>query len=205
MEEIFNKEIADQVIRFKGETRGIPIKQDGEYISATKGKDRLKKVEEELEKVGYPIKYSEIRAMDFYQAGYRALSLLAIKKVFNFKDEDIKKVCAFQPKTPLVVKLYMKYFYSIPKIIKKVQDMWDVYWTTGKMTFVEFNEKGKYAILRVEDFEMHSIWCRCVEGYFASISSIVLGKKEVSCTETVCPNREEKRGEYHEFLIKWAN
>jgi len=202
MPEILNKEITQEVMRLKGETRGLPIKQDGEYVSIMKGQEGVEKVEKELAESGYPIKYREIKNLNFYPAGFRALSLLAIKKVFSFENKDIRKVCAFQPKTPMVAKLFMRYFYSLPKIMKKVQDMWRTYWTTGEMDFVEFNEKERFALLRIRKFDMHPVWCTCMEGYFASLAGVVLGKKEVNCEESQCPSRGH---EYHEFLITWKD
>ena len=201
MEEILTKEIANKLMEIKGECRGFAVKQDGEYILKLKGKEGLDKVEKKLEKVGFPIKYSKIESMKFYPAGLRALSLLAIKETFDFNDEGIRKVCAFQPKTSLIVRLFAKYFYSIPKIMKKSQDMWKTYWNIGKLTFVEYNEKENYAILRIEDIDLHPVWCRCNEGYIASLTELVVGSgKNIKCRETKCPSKGDK---FHEFLIEY--
>ncbi len=200
MEEILTKELAEKLMAIKGEVRGFAVKQDGEYILKVKGEEGLEKVEKELGKIGFPIKYSEIKNMEFYPAGSRALSLLAIKKAFTSNDEEMRKVCAFQPKTPLIIKLFMKYFYSIPKIMKKSKTLWRTYWSIGKMNFVEYNEKGKYAILRIEDIDLHPVWCRCNEGYIASLAELVIGKKEIKCVETKCPSRGDR---FHEFLLTY--
>ena len=202
MEEILTKEIANKLMEIKGECRGFAIKQDGEYILEVKGKEGLDRVEEELERVGFPLKYSEIKSMKFYPAGLRALSLLAIKKTFNYNDEEIRKVCAFQPKTPLIIRLFAKYLYSIPRIMKKAQNMWKTYWSIGKLTFVEYNEKEKYAIIRVEDIDLHPVWCRCNEGYIASLAELVIGNggKKIKCIETKCLSKGDK---FHEYLITY--
>ena len=200
MKEILTKEIASKLMNMKGEARGIAIKQDGEYILKEKGREGLEKVEKEMEKAGYPFKYSKISNMKFYPAGLRALSLLAFKQAFDSDDEAIRKVCAFQPKTSLVIRLFAKYFFSIPNIMKKAQDMWGKYWNIGKLTFVEYDEKGGRAVLKVEDMELDPIWCRCNEGYMASLAELVLPKKgkKIQCRETKCPSKGDK---YHEFVI----
>ena len=202
-EEILTREIAERLMKIKGEGRGFAIKQDGEYILKVKGKKDLAKVEKELERVGCPIKYQEVKNMDFIPAGLRAISLLAIKKTLNFDDEEIRKICAFQAKTPLVVKLYMKYFYSLSKVMKKAQKMWSVYWTIGEFKFVEYTEhdkKAEYAIVRIEGIDLHPIWCRCNEGFLESIGQLVIGKKNITCRETKCTSKGDK---FHEHLIKW--
>lgn len=199
MKEILTKEIVNKLMKANGKCRGFAIKQDGEYILKMKGKEGLEKLEKELAKAGVPIKYSEIESMKFYPAGLRALSLLGIKKAFAAEDEEIRKVCAFQPKTPLIIRLFMKYFYSIPGMMKKTQDMWKAYWNVGKLTFIEYNEKENYAILRIEGLDLHPVWCRCNEGYMASVAELVIGGgKKIKCKETKCMAKGDK---FHEFLI----
>ena len=198
--EKLTKELAQKLMKIKGEARGVHFICDAQYVLRKKGKEGLKMVEKELERLGYPFKYKEVSNMDFYPVGLRALSLLAAKKVLNLEDEEIREVCAFQPTTPLVVKLYMKYFFSVPKIMKKAQDMWRVYWTVGKMNFVEYNKKKKYAVIRIEGLSLHPIWCRCMEGYFRSISKLVLGKTNIVCREVKCLSEGD---DFHEYLIGW--
>lgn len=198
--EILTKEIAKKLMAVKGETRGFNIRLDGEYILKTRGKAGLQKVEEELEKIGCPIKYLKIKHMDFFPAGLRAISLLAIKKAFSSDDEEIRKVCAFQPKTSLITRLFVKYFFSITKVMEKIQEMWGEYWTVGELRFLEYNEKEKYAILQVRDFDLHPIFCRCLEGYFASISKIIVKAKNVNCRETKCSFENQA---YHQFKTTW--
>ncbi len=201
MEEILTKEIANKLMGMEGECRGFAVKQDGEYVLKIKGEEGLDKLEKELEKAGFPIKYSEIENMKFYPAGLRVLSLLAIKKAFAAGDEEIRKVCAFQPKTSLIVRLFAKYFYSVPGIMKKAQNMWKTYWNIGKLNFVEYNEKENYAIIRIEDIDLHPVWCRCNEGYMASLAELVIGGgKNIKCRETKCISKGDK---FHEFLITY--
>jgi predicted hydrocarbon binding protein len=133
-------------------------------------------------------------------AGLRGISLLAIEKTFGYDDKGIRNVCAYHPKTSLIINLFAKYIYSVPKVMKKAQEMWSKYWTVGKFKFIEFNDKKRYAIVRIEDFDLDSIFCRCEEGYFASVTQIILGEKNVTCHETKCAFKGEK---YHEFTIKW--
>ncbi|MBM3258084.1 MAG: hypothetical protein FJZ05_02645 [Candidatus Nealsonbacteria bacterium] len=203
MKKILTEEIAKNIMKMKGEARGIAMKQDGEYILKEKGKDGLTKVERELEKIGCPMKYSEISSMKFYPGGLRVLSLLAFKQAFNTDDEAIRNICAFQPKTSLVIRLFAKYFFSVPNIMKKIQDMWKKYWNCGKMTFTEYNEKEGKAVVRIEGMDIDPIWCRCIEGYLASLGELILPQKKgekIQCKETKCQSRGEK---YHEFVINF--
>ncbi len=182
------------------ETRGFNVKHDGEYIIKTKGKQVLEKVEKEWERLGYPIKYREIKEMEFIPGGMRAVSLLAIKKVLNSGDEEIRNVCYFHPRISLIVRLFSKYIYSLPEVMKKAQQMWRTYWTEGELEFAEYNEEKRYIIMKIKEFNLHPIFCRCMEGYFASIAKMVLKKDNLDCKEVKCSHKGDG---HHEFLITW--
>ena len=200
MEEIITKDTIKKLMEIGGEVRALAIKPDGQFILKEKGPSGLKKVEYQLKEWGYPIEYKKIKEGNFFPVGIKALSLLAIKEVFGFDDAKIREICAFHPKTPLVIKIYMKYFYSISKITEKIQEMWRRYWLVGDLVFVEHNEKENYIILRIKDLNLHPIVCRCFEGYFQSFAELVFGKREITCEETKC---FFKGDEFHEYLIKW--
>ncbi len=200
-EETINPKIAKALIENSSfETRGFNVKHDGEYIIRTKGKEVLEQIEQEWERLGYPMKYKNIKEMGFIPGGMRAVSLLAIKKVLNSGDEEIRNVCYFHPRISLVVRLFSKYIYSLPEVMKKAQQMWRTYWTEGELEFSEYNEEKKYIIMKIKNFNLHPIFCRCMEGYFASIAKMVLKVENLKCKEVKCSH---KKDEYHEFLITW--
>ncbi|MBM3258059.1 MAG: hypothetical protein FJZ05_02520, partial [Candidatus Nealsonbacteria bacterium] len=83
MDKETTKEAAQRLSKISGEVRGVAFKTDMEFVLKEKGKGGLKKVEDELKRIGFPIKYEEIKVMDFYPIGLRVISLMAIKEVFN--------------------------------------------------------------------------------------------------------------------------
>ncbi len=198
MEEL-TKETAKKLMEIKGETRGVSIMGDLEYILYKEGEEGLRKVEQELEKLGYPIKYKEMNGMALYPIGLEALTFLVFKKLFNFDREEFIKMGEFNSKVSLVVKLFMKYFVSLEVIAKHASKFWRRYYTTGDMKVTEINKEKKYIVVRVENFEHHPFHCLTVEGYLISIIKMVLGKP-VSCEETKCVYRGDK---YHEYIVKW--
>ncbi len=195
------KETAKKLMEIKEEARGVTLGIDRDYILKEKGEEGLKKLEEELEKLGYPIKYKKIETLAFYPAGLRALSLLAIKKVFNFDDEKIKEIGFLGTKTSLIIKFFIRYVFSFQKVFfEESPKIWREHWTIGKLIPVELNEEKKYAILRLEDFNLHPIYCRFLEGYLSGLFQMMVKSPKITCQETKCSFRED---EYHEYLIKW--
>jgi hypothetical protein len=139
--------------------------------------------------------------MGFYPVGLRILSLLVIREVFNFDDEDIRKMGTFATKKSLIIRLFMKHFLSMRRVVmKESQKMWSKHWTVGKLVPVELDEKQKYLVARVEEFNLHPVYCIYLEGYFAGIVHMLVKSPKVDSKETKCAF---KGGPYHEFIVKW--
>lgn len=194
------KEIIKEVMAAKGEVRGLILRQDLEYILKKKGKEGLKKVERCLEDWGHPMRYKEIKNTGFYPAGLRALTLLAAQEIFDWQEQEIKNLCAYHLRAPLAMRLFMKYFVSLSRVLEKAQAMWRDYWTVGEMKIIEFNKKEKYIILELKDFDLHPIFCCCLGGYLQEITEFVTRNPEAICKEIDC---SFLGGTSHKYLLKW--
>ena len=197
MEEIITKEEFNKFMELEGETRGVGFKTEAKFILKEEGMAGLKKLEDIMEKFGYP--YKNIQTMDFYPMGLLAVALLSIKGLFNYDDKKFQEMGRFEAKFSLIIRLFMKYFISIERVIKEVPKMWRKYYTVGDLKVIEFNEKKKYAIIRLENFQLHPLLCQVFEGYFPSVLQMIVGGF-VTCEETKCTFRGD---DYHEFLMKW--
>ena len=201
MNQELTKEIAKKLMEIKGKARGVVFKTDIEYILGEKGEEGIKKLEDELGKLGYPIKFKEIKTMEFYPVGLRAISLLVIKKVFNFDDEKIEEMGFFATKKSLIIKLFIRYFLSLQRVFfKESPKMWRKHYTIGELAPVELNEEKKYAILRLKDFNLHPIYCIYLGGYISGLIQLMVKNPKIICEETKCTFKGD---EYHEYLIKW--
>ncbi|MCP6719337.1 MAG: hypothetical protein KJI71_03840 [Patescibacteria group bacterium] len=200
--EIITKEIAEKLIQIKGEGRGVHFKNDADYILKEEGKEALKKVEEETERLGFPIKYKEIKNTGFYPAGLRAVSLLAIQKALGWDDEKIRGMCKAAVGASLIVRVFMKFLYPVLKAINIAPRMWREYWTEGSFKVVDYNEKEKRIVSRAEGFDLHPIYCYCLEGFFEGMATIILGAKKAKSQETKC-SFKDKDEKTHEYLVKW--
>jgi len=195
------KDLAQKLMGIKGEVRGVVFKTDTEYILAEKGEEGLKKLEEELEKLGHPIKYKEIETFSYYPIGLRALSLLATKKIFGFDDKKIEDMGFKATKKSLIIKFFIKHVFSLEKIFfQKGPKIWQEHWTAGEMIPIKLDKKEKYIILIFKDFNLHPVYCVYLKGYLRGLFSMMIKTPEMTCQETKC---SFKGDEYHEYLIKW--
>ncbi len=199
MEQIISKEEFNKLINLEGKVRGMAVKSYGSYILKEKGEKELRKLEKTITNLGYPIKYKKIKTMGFYPLGLEGVTLLAIKRLFNFDDKKIQEMGRFQAKFSIIIRLFMRYLVSIEKAVKGVPSMWRSYYTIGNLKVTEVNKEKRYMILRLEDFRFLPIHCQDLIGYFPNIAQLIV-KAKVTCKETKCLFRGD---EYHEFLLKW--
>lgn len=200
-EEIINKEIVDRLIKIKGSVRGVVFKTDKEYILKEKGQEGIKIMEKELKRLGIPLDYKEIKTLDFYPVGLRAISLLTMKKSFNFDDKEIEKVGLFATKVSFIIRLFIRYFLSLKRVfLKESPKIWEKHWSVGKIIPVELNEKEKYGIVKLSGFNLDPIFCRYLRGYFCGIVKMLVKEDKVICKENKCAFLGD---DSHEFVLKW--
>ena len=200
MEEIVTKEEFNELMGLEGKARGIPFKTQADFIIKKEGKEGLKRLEDTMAKLGYPLKYRKMRSMDFYPLGLLAVNMIAIKRLFNYDDKKFQEMGSVEAKSSsLIIRLFMSYFVSIDLAAKKVSEIWRKHYTLGELKVVELNKEKKYIVLRLENFRCHSLFCQDLVGYFPSMVEMVVGS-DVTCEEIKCVHRGD---EYHEYLLKW--
>jgi len=199
MAELISKKEFDKIMITKGEVRGAGTRSYAEFIRKEEGEKGLKKLEEAITKLGYPVEYREIKLMDYYPIGLETVTLVAIQRLFNYDDKKFQEMGAFGIRLSLFFNIFMRYFVSPERFIKEAPKMWKEAGAIGNLKIVEYNAKKKHLILRIENFQVHSLYCQIFKGYFLSSIQMIF-KSDATCEERKCPFRGD---EYHEFLLKW--
>jgi len=196
-----NKELVSKLMAMPGEARGVVFKTDSDYVLQKMGEAGLKKLEEELVVLGCPIDYKKVVVLSFYPIGLRVISLLAIKKVFSFNDDQIKEIGLFASKTSLMLKLFINFFISPRKVFfEEAPKIWHKHYPDGELCPVEFNEEKKYAIVQIKNYQLYPIFCLYLGSYFCGFFHLLIKSPTITFEETKCVSRGD---EYHEFIIKW--
>lgn len=193
-----NKQEIDQIMKTEGKVRGATLQTDAEYVKRHFGEGALANVKRQLADWGYPIDYENVQAMEWYPAGLRTVSLLAVQTVFNLTDEQMRAMGMEAPKYSFMVKLLMKFFLSLEQTFKNAPLYWKKHWTIGELELGKFDEKEKILVLQLKNFPAHPTVCKFEEGYFLSISSYAV--KNARIKETKCMNRGDP---YHEYVVTW--
>jgi len=195
----FSKEEIKRLISLPGELIGIGFIEDFDFLLREEGKEGVKKVEEAMAELGYPLKYRELKGFEWYPVGYYLLSILVAKELFEWDDETIRRMGANAQKVSLINKMMMKFFVSTGRVLKEMVKYWNMYYTVGKIETAELNEEEGYASLIIKDFPGHPVYCRYLEGVIGQIASYVV--KNPKCREIKCCLKGEEKG--HLFKITW--
>lgn len=198
MKEIISKKELDKLMKTKGKTIGVAIREHKEFILKEKGEEGLKKLEDIIVGLGYP-EYRKIKTMSFYPVGLYALTLIVVKGLFNFDDKKFEEMGRFNAKLSIIIRFFIRFLVSLDRAAKEVPVMWRRYYTVGSLRTMEYDEQKRYAILRLESFNLHLLHCQVSKGYFSTILKMIV-KNPVVYEEGKCVHRGD---EYHEFLLKW--
>ncbi|MBL7142357.1 MAG: hypothetical protein ISS83_01720 [Candidatus Pacebacteria bacterium] len=199
MEQIISKEELVKLAQIKGETTGNSIKNTGEFVLKEEGMEGLKKLEETMKMIGFPIIYQQIRATDYYPSSLLAITFVVIERIFKYDDNKFRSMGEFRVKVSIILKILMNYLISLDKAAKEIPKMWRKFFTTGDAKVVELDKKQKKGILRIENYYFHPIQCRVMEGIFSMLIQMIVRSK-VACREIKCVHQGDT---YHEFLFEW--
>lgn len=201
MEQVISKEELEELMKMKEEIRGSAIKNAATFTFDKRGKEGLRRLEEEIAKLDYQIKLEEVKEIQLYPLGLAIASLVIMKRLFNFSDKDFQEMGGRSVKVSIVVRSLMQFLtpFSFEQIIRRLPEIWKRINPIGELKTVKLDQDERYLILRLEDYRTHPIQCQILIGAFSSLIQIVSGKK-TTCEEIKCIYRGD---EYHEFLIKW--
>ncbi len=195
------KELEDKY-KGRGEERGLTFKSEAMYIEENEGIDGLRKLEEAMADLGYPIKYQDIKYTHFYPIIIEVLTLVLIQKIFNYSDEDFEKIGKYALKIPGVVRTLFavqKYLLTSKQILDKlVSRVWKQYYMIGDLKIIEY-KLNERVVLRIEDYINHPLNCRMIQGALSTLFKMA-SAKDVVCQESKCMHKGD---EFHEFVVTW--
>jgi len=182
---MLNKQKIQELLSHPGETRGVVFKTDASYVLHRHSEEGLKKLEKAVEENQLDINYHSPKTMHWYPIGLRVVSLLLIKDIFNYSDEDIRKIGEAAPRVSFVAKLFFKLFLSLEKLVKEAPIFWKEHHTVGALKVLEFSEKKNYVLLELTGVALDPIFSRYLEGYFSSVMALAKKIEQIKTVEVV--------------------
>jgi len=199
MQQMISREEINELMKIKGEVRGIAMKNTADFVLKKEGREGLQKLEKVMAELGYPINYNRIKSIGFYPLNLLGLTLLVTQRLFKYTYEDLHEMGRFRSRAYVFIKIFINYFFSFEKAIKKVPEMWKKYFTVGELEAIDFDKKKKRGILRLKNYCLHPVQCAVMTGIYANMIQMLV-KSKVTCKETKCIHKGDK---YHEFVLEW--
>ena len=193
---IMSQDNLEKIKKMKGEIIGSSLKTDREFIIEKEGIEGLRKVEVEMEKLGYPLKYKDIDKYKWYPVHQDFLSLLFAQKIFNWDDETIREWGRWGAKTNFLIKL-MSRLVSKETISKLSSKYWRKYYTKGEIEF-KLDYKKRIGVVVIKDFVIYDVHARYLEGYFYQIMCLIVSSQNLKVEK--CGDEEPNT---HQFKITW--
>jgi hypothetical protein len=195
---MIDKDVVKQMMDIEGRVRGAVFETDASFIKNRFGQEGLDKVKTVLHQLGHPVDYEAVNSMEWLPLGLRALSLLVIKDVFGWDDEQIKEMGDAAPKYSFIVKLLMKFFVSPRLAFSHAPEYWVKHYDTGTLEAVELDEDNGKATIQLYDFNVHPLYCKYLEGYFQRLFKFMYPASHIDIKETKCMCDHSN---FHEFLV----
>lgn len=198
---MIKKEELDNLLKIKGETRGVGFQTDANYVLEKKGKVGLKKLEKKVKEFGYDIDYRNPKVESWYPIGLRVISLLLVKDTFHWSDKEIREIGKTAPSFSFIIKILMRFLISPKKLMEKSPEMWKKHHRNcGEAEPTEVDEKKKEVSMLLKDLKVHPVFCKYLEGYFEKLMTMVVKSQNVRTRETKCVFRGDP---YNEFTTNW--
>lgn len=193
------QETANKMMQSSAKVIGVVFDTHAQYIIAKEGREGLKRIEEKMAELGYPLKFNKINRFNYYPVGLADLVIVLTKEVFSWSEKDIFEMGNIAPKFSWMVKLFMKYFISLERSLREAPQYWRKHFTEGRLEY-ELHEKEKYVIIRLKYKTTHPLVCVFYAGYFLRIAQYVVRSSKISIKETECLF---KGGSCHKYIIRW--
>ncbi len=161
----------DKLIKLKGDTRGATFQTDASCIRKIKGDEGLKLISSRMDELGYHIDYNNIKTLELYPLGLRALTFEVMVEEFSWSGKEIKFMGSLAPDVSFMVKLLLRYFISTEKMFKNASKLWSDHYSLGNLISKEINKKEQEIIVALEDIEITDLYCSYLEGYFQKLVS----------------------------------
>lgn len=193
------KETALRMMRFSAKVLGAVFESHAKYIEQREGKEGVRRVEETITRLGYPMKFKDIKTFKHYSVGLADLPIIVSKEIFGWQEKDVFDMGNTAPKYSFIIKLLLKYFISLERSLKEASGYWKKHFTEGELGH-ELHEEEKYVLIRLKYKSTHPLLCIFYAGYFLRIAQYVIKSEKITIKELKCMF---KSAPYHEYLIAW--
>lgn len=198
---MITKEEIQRIKNIQGSARGQTIKNALQSIVIMEGEGGLQKLREKMQELGlWTEEFEKVKIFDWYPLWQDVLLIVVATDFFGWTEGDLKKFGNYNQRVSFFEKTLLRYFLSLETVFNVAPERWKRHYNVGELEPTDFNEEGKFSVIRLRDFSPHSCFCPLLAGYFESATNFVVRSKGVEAIEKKCTFKGDP---YHEYLITW--
>ena len=98
----------EKIKNIKGEVVGTSFHEDESFIRQKEGEEGIRKVEEEMAKIGYPFKFKELKSFQRYPMSLNLAYVIIERNIFGWGDEVFRENGRFNARISIIAKIMVK-------------------------------------------------------------------------------------------------
>jgi hypothetical protein len=182
----------------KRQVRGAVLITDAEYIRREFGEQVIPAISKYAAEQGYELDYNSFKPMEWYPIELRFVSLMSIKALMQWTDDDLKAMGSKAPTYSLITRLLLRYMMNMDMLAANIQKYWNKNYDFGVL--LAKNTPGTFFIC-VKDCPVPREVFTYIEGYFSSALGMVIGRNRVIGFEEL--RWKHNTGECLEFAVRY--
>lgn len=191
----------EKALEVKGEVNGMGLLEDRNFILNHFGQKTLEELEKEISNItGKKFSYDKVHSFQKYPFYFTLLATLFLYYNFGKDEKLIRDFGKESVKFSLIVKLFLRYALSASDIIKNGPRLWRKYFSIGDLTVEKYDEKERIAVILLNNFDTHPLYCKQIEGAIEQLFSYIIKSDKLKNEEIECVF---KGGKVHKFKISW--
>lgn len=190
----------DRIVRYNAKTKGDLLGVSAKYLEKIGKKESIPLIEKRMADFGYPFNLNNVSIMSWYPVEAEMALFFSLIEVLGWDEKNIKEFGKNFTKLSFLERIMARYFITTKKTYAEASNIWRRHMDTGHLETPEYNETGKYCILRLKGLDLHPLYCIFLAGMFETMATYITKAKKNSCVESKCIFKSEP---YHEFIVRW--
>jgi len=194
------KSVADTIMSTPGNTRGNSLKTDMRFVIEREGKEGLKRLEDALVILGYPLSYGTVRGFDWYPEGQAVLGIHLSRHLFEWSGRDVFEMGYAAPAVSFLVRTFAR-FSSVETTFFQGPVLWRKHYDFGALTPETFDGENKKLSFTVSGYGFFDYMEEYFDGFFNRLTQLVGITTLKTLESTWCSESDHTCRRYH---VTWT-
>jgi len=191
------KQEINQYKHLMGKQRAEHVKYYINYVRENYGDKGVKKVKDTIEKMGFDIgDAKQYRDTEWVPESWAHIFFVTAARIFDWDDREIQNIGRYIMPRSIITRVFLKYFSTVEKTLKKGVKQWDNNFTRGELEIKDINKEKKEGKFMLKNFPNNPMAYIHFQGYFSRLLEIITGSNKVKVEDPVCLDQDKGNWEW---------